>query len=125
MVGIVLKRQNQINMKHMNNSVNLIGNLGMDPEVKKFDNGKSMARFSLATSEFYKNAAGERVKDAQWHQVVAWGKSAEIVEKYLKKGSKIAVEGRLSNRQYENDKGEKKYFTEVVVNELMMLDPKQ
>ena len=109
----------------MNNSVNLIGNLGMDPEVKKFDNGKNMARFSLATSEFYKNASGERVKDAQWHQVVAWGKTAEIAEKYLRKGSKVAVEGRLSNRQYETQEGEKKYFTEVVINELMMLDPKK
>ncbi|MEQ8323276.1 MAG: single-stranded DNA-binding protein [Vicingaceae bacterium] len=112
-------------MKHMNNTVNLIGNLGMDPEIKKFENGKNLARFSLATSEFYKNSEGERVKDAQWHNVVAWGKTAEIAEKYLKKGSKIAVEGRLNNRQYETDKGEKKYFTEVVINELMMLDSKK
>ena len=112
-------------MKHINNSVNLIGNLGMDPDVKKLDSGRAMARFSLATSEFYKNAAGERIKDAQWHNIVAWGKTAEIAEKYLKKGSKIAVEGRLNSRQYETDKGEKKYFTEVVINELMMLDSKK
>ncbi len=112
-------------MKHLNNSVNLIGNLGMDPEVKKFESGKSMARFSLATSEFHRNAEGEKIKDAQWHQVIAWGKTAEIVEKYLKKGSKIAVEGRLNSNHYETDKGEKKYFTEIVVNELMMLDSKK
>lgn len=111
-------------MKHISNTVNLIGNLGMDPEVKQLESGKTLARFSLATSEFYKNAAGEKIKDAQWHNVVAWGKTAEIVEKYLKKGSKVAIEGKLSNRNYETAKGEKKYITEVVANEVLMLGSK-
>ena len=111
-------------MNRLNNTVNLIGNLGMDPEVKSLDSGKTMARFSLATSSYYKNKEGEKIKDAQWHNVVAWGKTAEIVEKFLKKGSHVAIEGRLSNRQYENKEGEKKYITEVVVNELLMLNGK-
>jgi single-strand DNA-binding protein len=112
-------------MNRINNTVNLIGNLGMDPEVKSLDSGKTLARFSLATSSFYKNAQGEKIKDAQWHNIVAWGKTAEIVEKFLKKGSKVAIEGRLNNRQYEGKDGEKKYITEIVVNELMMLNSKQ
>jgi single-strand DNA-binding protein len=111
-------------MNRLNNSVNLIGNLGMDPEIKALEGGKSFARFSLATSSYYKNAEGEQIKDAQWHNVVAWGKTAEIAEKYLKKGSKVAIEGRLNNRQYETTSGEKKYITEVVVNELLMLNNK-
>ena len=69
-------------------------------------------------------AAGEKIQDSQWHNVVAWGKTAEIAEKFLKKGSKVAIEGRLNNRQYETDKGEKKYITEVVANEVLMLTPK-
>ncbi len=112
-------------MNRINNKVNLIGNLGMDPEVKSLESGKTLARFSVATSSVYKNAQGEKVNEAQWHNVVAWGKTAEIAEKYLKKGSKVAIEGRLNNRQYETDGGEKKYITEVVVNELLMLNPKQ
>ena len=111
-------------MNRLNNSVNLIGNLGMDPEVKMLEGGKTFARFSLATSSFYKNASGERVSDAQWHNVVAWGKTAEIVQKFLKKGSKVVIEGRLNNRQYQASSGEKKYITEVVVNELLMLNNK-
>ena len=111
-------------MNRINNSVNLIGNLGNDPEVKTLESGKILARFSLATSSFYKNKSGENVKEAQWHNVVAWGKTAEIVEKYLKKGSKVAIEGKLKNRQYESPSGEKKYITEVVAEELLMLNGK-
>ncbi len=112
-------------MNRINNSVNLIGNLGMDPEVKSLEGGKTLARFSVATSSYYKNAKGEKIQEAQWHNVVAWGKTAEIAEKYLKKGSKVAIEGRLNNRQYETAEGEKKYITEVVVNELLMLNKKE
>jgi single-strand DNA-binding protein len=112
-------------MKNLHNTVNLIGNLGMDPEVKKLESGKLMARFSLGVKEMHLNEANEHVTDVQWHSIVAWGKTAEICEKYLKKGSKVALEGRLSNREYENTSGEKRYMTEVVVNELMMLDPKK
>lgn len=111
-------------MNRVNNSVKLIGNLGMDPEIKSLESGRLLARFSLATSSQFKNAEGEKVKEAQWHNVVAWGKTAEIAEKYLKKGSKVAIEGRLNNRQYESAKGEKKYITEVVVDDLLMLNNK-
>ena len=80
-----------------------------------------MAKISLATSEMYNDDKGNRVKDTQWHHLVAWGKTAEIVEEYLKKGSEIAVEGRLKHRSYEDKEGQTRYFTEVVVNSLMML----
>jgi single-strand DNA-binding protein len=108
-------------MQNLKNKVNLIGNLGMDPEVKKLENGSSLAKFSLATSDSYKNKDGEKVKETQWHNLVAWGPKAEFVEKYLKKGQEIAVEGKLTHRSYENKEGKKQYITEVVVNEVQML----
>jgi single-strand DNA-binding protein len=111
-------------MYALKNKVQLIGNLGQNPEVKTLDGGKKMAKFSLATSEVYRNAQGEKVKETQWHNIVAWGKVAEIVEKYLTKGSEVAVEGKLTNRTYNDKDGNKKYFTEVQVNELLMLGDK-
>lgn len=111
-------------MYALKNKVQLIGNLGQNPEIKTLDGGKKMARFSLATSEVYRNAQGEKVKETQWHNIVAWGKVAEIVEKYLTKGSEVAVEGKLTNRTYNDKDGNKKYFTEVQVNELLMLGEK-
>jgi len=108
-------------MQNLKNKVNLIGNLGMDPEIKKLENGSSLAKFSLATSDSYKNKDGEKVKETQWHNLVAWGPKAEFVEKYLKKGQEIAVEGKLTHRSYENKEGKKQYITEVVVNEVQML----
>lgn len=111
-------------MYALKNKVQLIGNLGQNPEIKTLDGGKKMAKFSLATSEVYRNAQGEKVKETQWHNIVAWGKVAEIVEKYLTKGSEVAVEGKLTNRTYNDKDGNKKYFTEVQVNELLMLGDK-
>ena len=111
-------------MKNLRNSVQLIGNLGMDPEVKTLESGKTMARLSLATSERYKDQKGEKVENTTWHTLVAWGKTAEIAEKFLKKGSEVAIEGKLSNRSYETKEGEKKYISEVVVNEILMLGRK-
>jgi len=111
-------------MYALKNKVQLIGNLGQNPEIKTLDGGKKMAKFSIATSEVYRNAQGEKVKDTQWHNIVAWGKVAEIVEKYLTKGSEVAVEGKLTNRTYNDKDGNKKYFTEVQVNELLMLGEK-
>lgn len=108
-------------MRNLKNRVNLIGNLGMDPEIKKLENGSSLAKFSLATSDSYKNKDGEKVKETQWHNLVAWGNTAQFAEKYLKKGQEIAVEGKLTHRTYENSEGEKQYITEVVVNEIQML----
>lgn len=111
-------------MYALKNKVQLIGNLGNNPEVKTLDGGKKMARFSVATSENYRNAKGEKVTDTQWHTLVAWGKVAEIAEKYLQKGSEIAVEGKLINRSYNDKDGVKKYITEVQVNEILMLGEK-
>jgi len=111
-------------MKNLRNKVQLIGNLGKDPEVKQLDSGKTLAKMSLATSENYKNADGEKVTDTQWHNLVAWGKTAQIAEQYLKKGNKIAIEGKLINRSYEDKEGIKRYVTEVLVNEILMLGSK-
>jgi len=111
-------------MNALRNKVQLIGNLGKNPEVIILDSGKKLAKFSIATNESYKNAQGEKVTDTQWHNVVAWNKTAEIVEKYLAKGNEVAVEGKLITRSYEDKEGAKKYITEVVVNELLMLGGK-
>ena len=108
-------------MNALVNRVQLIGSLGQDPEIKKFDNGKSLARFSMATNETYRNAQGEKVTETQWHNVVAWGKTADIVAQYLSKGNEVAVEGKLIHRSYESKEGEKRYITEVRCNELLML----
>lgn len=110
-------------MTSLKNSVQLIGRLGNDPEIKTFESGKQMASFSLATNESYTNNKGEKVQDTQWHNIIAWGKKVDIIEKYLKKGSEIALEGKLINRSYEKD-GVKKYITEINLNELLMLASK-
>ena len=102
----------------------MIGNLGNAPEVKTTENGKKLARFSIATNENYRNAKGEKVKETTWNNLVAWGKVAEIAEKYLTKGKEVAVEGKLINRSYTDKDGNKKYVTEVEVNELLMLGSK-
>lgn len=112
-------------MANLRNSVQLIGRLGKDPEVRTFDSGKKQASFSIATSEVYKNQKGEKVEDTQWHNLVIWGKLADIAGKYLKKGSEIAIEGKLIHRSYETTNGEKKYITEINVNDLVMLGGKQ
>ncbi len=111
-------------MNSLTNKVQLIGNLGKDPEIKNLTSGKMKASFSLATSESYKNSQGEKITDTQWHNVIAWGKLAEIAENYLQKGNRIAVEGKLVHRVYDDSEGQKKYITEVVANSLMMLDAK-
>ena len=112
-------------MNALRNRVQLIGNLGMDPEVKSFDKDKKMAKLSIAPNEVYYNAKGEKVQDTQWHNIVMWGKTAEIAEKYLKKGQEVAVEGKLVNRSWETKEGDKRYATEVVVSELVMLGKKE
>lgn len=112
-------------MKSLRNSVQLIGRLGKDPEVKDLTSGKMMATFSLATSDSYRNANGEKVEDTQWHNIVAWGKKAEIASEYLSKGDEVAIEGKLIHRSYENGNGEKRYVTEINVNELLMLGGKK
>ena len=111
-------------MKSMRNSVQLIGRLGKDPEVKEFDKSKK-ATFTIATNDSYKNQKGEKVEDTQWHNIVIWGQLAEVANKYLKKGMEVCVEGKLVHRNYETEKGEKRYVTEINVNDLLMLGVKQ
>ena len=108
-------------MNALRNKVQLIGNLGNDPEIMNLDGGKKLAKFSVATNESYKNAQGEKVTDTQWHNVVAWGKTAEIVENFCAKGKEIAIEGKLTHRSYETKEGEKRYITEIRCNELLLL----
>jgi single-strand DNA-binding protein len=110
-------------MKSLRNSVQLIGRLGKDPEVKEFNKSKK-ASFSIATTDTYKNQKGEKVEDTQWHNIVIWGQLASVAETYLKKGMEVCVEGKLVHRNYETDKGEKRYLTEINVNDLLMLGGK-
>ena len=108
-------------MSTLRNKVQLIGHLGNDPEIINLESGKILAKFSIATNESYKNAKGEKVTDTQWHNIVAWGKTAEIIEKFVTKGKEVAIEGKLTTRSWEDKDGIKRYITEVVCNELLML----
>ncbi len=112
-------------MYALKNKVQLIGNLGKAPDVRTTESGKKWARFSLATNESYRNAKGEKVTETQWHNLVAWGKVAEIVEKYLEKGKEVAIEGKLVSSSYNDKEGNKKYVTEVQVTELLLLGAKK
>lgn len=105
-------------MNTLNNSVRLTGFLGNAPEIKLTDNQKKFAKLNMATNSYRKNAEGERTTETTWHQIVLWEKQAELAEKYLDKGSKISIEGRLSNRYYTDKDGIKRYVTEVIVNEI-------
>ncbi|MBL4653625.1 MAG: single-stranded DNA-binding protein [Flavobacteriales bacterium] len=107
------------------NKVQLIGNLGNDPKITKLEKGNMLAKFSIATNESYLNKVGERVENTQWHNVIAWGKTAEIVEKILKKGNEVVIDGKLINRTYEDDKGVKHYITEIQANELLKISAKE
>ena len=111
-------------MNNLRNKVQLIGNLGLAPEIISFENGNKLAKMRLATNEFYKNAKGEKVQETQWHNIIAWGKQADIFEKYIKKGQEIAVEGKLITRSFETKEGEKRFKTEVQVSEILMLGGK-
>jgi single-strand DNA-binding protein len=111
-------------MYALKNKVQLIGHLGGNPEVRETEGGKKLATFNIATNESYRNARGERVIETQWHRIIAWGKVAEIAEKYLVKGKEVAIEGKLINRSYLDKEGNKKYITEVQLSELLMLGAK-
>lgn len=119
----------QLKSKNMNtnikNSVRLIGNIGQAPEIRTFDNNKKMARFSLATNETYKNNKGERVTETQWHNIVAWGSVASIIETLAEKGSSVAIEGKLVNKAYTDKNGNKRLNTEIVLNQVQLLNPKK
>jgi single-strand DNA-binding protein len=107
-------------MNAMKNSVQLIGHVGNDPEIKTLESGKKLVNLSIATNETYYNDKGEKITDTQWHRVTAWGKTAEIIEKYVTKGKEIGVVGRLSYRSYEDKNGNKQYTTEITVSEMQM-----
>ena len=111
-------------MNALKNRVQWIGNLGNEPEIITLESGKKLAKFAIATNETYRNASGEKITDTQWHTIIAWNKTAEIIEKYLQKGNEVIVEGKLTSRSYETKEGEKRYVTEVVCNELLMLRSK-
>jgi single-strand DNA-binding protein len=105
----------------MKNSVQLIGHVGLEPEIKNLEAGKKLANLTIATNESYKNAKGEKVEKTEWHRVTAWGKTAEIIEKYVTKGKEVAIEGKLTHRSYDDKDGNKRYVTEVIVNEILLL----
>ena len=121
---IKLKKQKTTRMNNLKNSVRLIGNLGQNPEVKETTNGKKLAKFSVATNESYRDENGKEVKETMWHNLTVWGKQADIAAKYLKKGSEVAIEGKLSNLNYTDKDGVKRYVTEITVNEFLMLGGK-
>ena len=109
-------------MNAMKNRVQLIGNAGNDPEIKTLENGKKLAHLTIATNDRYTNEKGEKIEQTEWHRVTAWGKTAEIIEKYVVKGKEVAIDGKLTHRSYDDKNGEKKYVTEVVVNEILLLN---
>ncbi|QSS98256.1 single-stranded DNA-binding protein [Psychroflexus sp. ALD_RP9] len=111
-------------MSTLKNSVQLMGHLGQDPEVVNLDSGKKLVKFSLATNDYYTKKDGEKVTSTDWHNIVAWGKTADIIEKYVTKGREVIVRGKLSSRSYETKEGEKRYITEVVCDEVVMIAQK-
>ena len=107
------------------NKAILVGNVGKDPEVRHLEGGTSVAKFTLATSETYKNKSGEQVKNTEWHNIVAWRQLAELAEKYIRKGSQIYVEGKITNRQYDDKDGNKRYINEIVADNIRLLGRKE
>ncbi|MGX7667728.1 single-stranded DNA-binding protein [Flavobacterium pedocola] len=105
----------------MRNKVQLIGNVGQEPEVKTVNGDRKVANLTLATNDSYYNEKGEKVEQTEWHRVTAWGKTAEIIEKFVEKGKEIAIEGKLTHRSYDDKDGNKRYITEVVANEVLLL----
>jgi single-strand DNA-binding protein len=108
-------------MNSLKNRVQLIGHVGQEPEVKTLEGGKKLANLSLATNEVYYKENGDKVEQTYWHRITAWGKTAEIIEKYVVKGKELAITGKLSTRNYEDKNGEKRYITEIVATEILLL----
>jgi single-strand DNA-binding protein len=105
----------------MKNSVQLIGNVGQEPEIKNLEGGKKTANINIATNEVYYRENGDKEEQTQWHRVTAWGKTAEIIERYVSKGKEIAIEGKLTHRSYEDKEGNKRFITEVIANEILLI----
>lgn len=108
-------------MNNLRNKVQLIGNIGVAPEIISFENGGKLAKLRLATNESYRNAKGEKVEETQWHNLTVWGKQVETIEKYVKKGSELAIEGKLVTKTFETKEGEKRSKTEIIVQEFLLL----
>lgn len=105
----------------MRNKVQLIGHVGQEPEIKTLEGGKKLANLTVATHEVYYRENGDKVENTEWHKVTAWGKLADRIEKYVTKGKEIAIEGKLTHRSYDDKDGNKRYITEVVANELVLM----
>ena len=108
-------------MNALRNKVQLIGHVGNEPEIKTFDGGKKLANLTIATNEVYYKENGDKVENTEWHRITAWGKTAEIIEKYVIKGKEVAIEGKLTHRSYDDKDGNKRYVTEVVANEILLI----
>ena len=108
-------------MNALRNKVQLIGHVGQEPEIKTFEGAKKLANLTLATNESYTNAKGEKVEQTEWHRLTAWGKTADLIESYVTKGKEIAIEGKLTHRSYDDKDGVKRFITEVVISELLLL----
>ena len=105
----------------MKNSVQLIGHVGQEPEIKNLEGGKKLANISIATNEVYYRENGDKVEQTQWHRVTAWGKTADIIERFVTKGKEIGIEGKLTHRSYDDKDGNKRYVTEVIANEILLI----
>lgn len=111
-------------MNNLRNSVRLIGFLGNDPEIKTIGEKKKVAKVSIATNDSYKNDKGEKIEETQWHNLVMWDRNANLAENYLHKGSEVSIEGKLTSHSYTDKEGVKRYVTEIIVNEVLMLGKK-
>lgn len=108
-------------MNTLKNKVQLIGHLGQEPEIVNLESGRKLAKFSLATNDYYYNKEGDKIEETEWHNIIAWGKTAEIIEKFVTKGQEVAVDGKITSRSYEDKEGIKRYITEIVCKELLMI----
>lgn len=125
MIDINILTEKRKDMDTAKNKVQLIGNLGKTPEVKILEGDKKMVRFSMATNETWHDRAGRKETETTWHNIVAWGKVAELAEKYLTKGQEVSVEGKLVNRTYNDKDGNRRYITEIVANEVILMEEKE
>lgn len=108
-------------MNALRNKVQLIGYVGQEPEIKIIEGGRKLAKLTLATNEVYYNDNKEKVTDTQWHNITAWGKTAEVIENFVNKGKEIMIEGKLTYRNWEDKNGDKRHSTEIIINELLLL----
>ncbi|WP_152286166.1 single-stranded DNA-binding protein [Flavicella marina] len=112
-------------MNSLRNKVQLIGHVGIQPEMMTLESGKKFVKFTMATNDSFKNSKGEKIEETQWHNLVVWNALSNVVENYVNKGDEIAIEGRLTNRSYQDKEGNKRYISEIVVNELLLLGNKK